>query len=138
MDVNEVPQDSLEYKDRDKLKKLVYAVGKDGKYTGVGSSGWDPENVATKQAWDAIEEELAETMKGVQAGTVSPIAWYMQKKLMDLPLLAQYVGKWQWQVKRHMKPQVFNELSDKMLEKYASVFEITVDELKSLGKNENI
>ena len=138
MDVNEVPQDSLEYKDRDKLKKLVYAVGKDGKYTGVGSSGWDPENVATKQAWDAIEEELAETMKQVQAGAVSPIAWYMQKKLMDLPLLAQYVGKWQWQVKRHMKPQVFNELSDKMLEKYASVFEITVDELKSLGKNENI
>ena len=132
-----MPQDSLEYKDRDKLKKLVYAVGKDGKYTGVGSSGWDPENVATKQAWDAIEEELAETMKQVQAGAVSPIAWYMQKKLMDLPLLAQYVGKWQWQVKRHMKPQVFNELSDKMLEKYASVFEITVDELKSLGKNEN-
>ena len=61
MDINEVPQDSLEYKDRDKLKKLVYAVGKDGKYTGVGSSGWEPENVATKQAWDAIEEELAET-----------------------------------------------------------------------------
>jgi len=137
MDVNEVPQDSLEYKDRDKLKKLVYAVGKDGKYTGVGSSGWDPENVATKQAWDAIEEELAETMKQVQAGEVSPIAWYMQKKLMDLPLLAQYVGKWQWQVKRHMKPQVFNELSDKMLEKYASVFEITVEELKNLGKKEN-
>lgn len=132
-----MPQDSLEYKDRDKLKKLVYAVGKDGKYTGVGSSGWDPENVATKQAWDAIEEELAETMKQVQAGEVSPIAWYMQKKLMDLPLLAQYVGKWQWQVKRHMKPQVFNELSDKMLEKYASVFEITVEELKNLGKKEN-
>lgn len=134
MDINEVPQDSLNYKDRDKLKKLVYAVGKDGKYTGVGSSGWDPENVATRQAWDAIEDELAETEKEVKAGTKSPIAWYMQKKLMDLPLLAQYVGKWQWQVKRHMKPAVFEKLDGGMLQKYAEVFEITVDELKGFGK----
>ena len=132
-----MPQDPKNFKGAEKMKKLMYATDKDGNYTGIPSSGWEAENEATKQAWDAIEEELAETMKGVQAGTVSPIAWYMQKKLMDLPLLAQYVGKWQWQVKRHMKPQVFNELSDKMLEKYASVFEITVDELKSLGKNEN-
>lgn len=135
MDINEVPQDSLEYKDRDKLKKLVYAVGKDGKYTGVGSSGWDPENVATKQAWDAIEEELAETEKQVRAGTISPIAYFMQKKLMDLPLLAQYVGKWQWQVRRHMNPSVFNELSEAMLRKYAEVFQITVQELTGFGKN---
>jgi hypothetical protein len=135
MDINEVPQDSLEYKDRDKLKKLVYAVGKDGKYTGVGSAGWDPENVATKQAWDAIEEELAETEQEVMAGTKSPVAYFMQKRLMDLPLLAQYVGKWQWQVKRHMKPSVFNKLDNAMLQKYADVFEITVQELRSFGKS---
>ena len=119
MDINEVPQDSLEYKDRDKLKKLVYAVGKDGKYTGVGSSGWDPENVATKQAWDAIEEELAET----------------EKQVMDVALLAKYAGKWQWQVRRHMNPSVFNELSEAMLRKYAEVFQITVQELTGFGKN---
>ena len=134
MDINEVPQDSLEYKDRDKLKKLVYAVGKDGKYTGVGSAGWEAENVATKDAWDAIEEELAETEAEIKAGKLSPIAWFMKKKLMDLPLLAQYVGKWQWQVKRHMKPSFFNQLSDKMLQKYAEVFNISRDELVNFGK----
>lgn len=129
-----MPQDSLEYKDRDKLKKLVYAVGKDGKYTGVGSAGWEAENAATKQAWDAIEEELAETEQQVKAGKMSPIAWFMQKKLMDLPLLASYAGKWQWQVKRHMKPEVFAKLSRDMLQKYASIFEITVEELVGFGK----
>jgi hypothetical protein len=134
MDINEVPQDSLEYKDRDKLKKLVYAVGKDGKYTGVGSSGWEAENFATKDAWDAIEEDLVETEKEVKAGKLSPIAYFMKKKLMDLPLLAQYVDKWQWQVKRHMKPSVFNDLSDHMLQKYADVFGISQDELVSFGK----
>lgn len=136
MDINEVPQDSLEYKDRDKLKKLVYAVGKDGKYTGIGSVGWEAENVATKQAWDAIEEELAETEKKVKAGELSPIPYFMQKKIMDLPLLANYAGKWQWQVKRHFKPDVFNNLSDNMLRKYADIFGITVQELINFGKQQ--
>ena len=71
----------------------------------------------------------------MRAGTISPIAYFMQKKLMDLPLLAQYVGKWQWQVRRHMNPSVFNELSEAMLRKYAEVFQITVQELTGFGKN---
>jgi len=134
MDINEVPQDSLEYKDRDKLKKLVYAVGKDGKYTGVGSVGWEAENAATKQAWDAIEEELKETETKVKAGELSPVVYFMQKKLMDLPILSSYVGKWQWQVKRHFKPEIFSKLSDSMLQKYAATFGITVQELINFGK----
>lgn len=137
MDVNEVPQDSMEYRDRDKLKKLVYAVDKDGKYTGVGSSGWEAELFATRQAWSVIEEELQETEKNVKEGKLSPIAFFMKKKLMDIPLLACYAGKWQWQVKRHLKPETFNKLSPEMLEKYASIFEISVKELKEFGKNKN-
>jgi len=58
----------------------------------------------------------------------------MMKKLMDVPLLAQYVGKWQWQVKRHLKPSVFRKLNDPMLQKYADVFGITVQELINYGK----
>jgi hypothetical protein len=134
MDINEVPQDPLEFKDRDKLKKLVYALDKDGKYTGVNSAGWEVENFATKQAWDDIAEHLAETEKAVREGRVSPIAWFMKKNLMDLPLLAQYMGKWQWQVKRHMNPAVFKGLSDKLLEKYALLFNISKEELTGFGK----
>jgi hypothetical protein len=134
MDVNEVPQDSLEYKDRDKVKKLMYAVGKDGKYTGVNSAGWEAENAAMKQAWDEVDTVLNETMEKVRSQELSPIAWYMQKNLMDIALLSKYAGKWQWQVKKHLKPEGFAKLDEAMLKRYAGIFNVSVEELKNFGK----
>ena len=134
MKANEVPQDKRDFKEGDKIHKLMYAVDKDGKYTGVNSAGWEAENFATKQAWDAIDEELAETAEKVKKGELSPIAYYMHKCLMEVSLLAAHVGKWQWQVKGHMKPSGFNKLSPDMLKKYAQAFNITVEELTSFGK----
>jgi len=134
MDVNEVPQDEREMNHNAKIKKLVYAVGNDGKYTGVNSVGWEPENFVMKQAWDDIDKSLAETIVKIQNGTLSPLPYFMQKNLMDLALLARYAGKWQWQVKRHFKPEVFNKLPPAMLEKYAGIFNITKEELVNFGK----
>jgi len=134
MKVNEVPQDPKNFKEGDKLKKLVYAVDNKGNYTGVNSAGWDAENAATKQAWDEVEEDLAETERLVQEGKLSPIAWYMKKNLMDTALLAKYVGKWAWQVRRHFKPAVFEKLQPAMLQKYAGIFNITVAELKDISR----
>lgn len=134
MKTNEVPQEPRDFKEGDKVKKLMYAVDDKGKYTGVNSAGWEAENFATKQAWDAVDDSLAETKKKVENGELSPIAYYMEKCLMDVPLLAKYAGKWQWQVKRHFKPATFRKLSDKLIEKYAAVFEISVDELKNFGQ----
>jgi hypothetical protein len=133
MQLDEVPQDGLEYKDRDKLRKLMYATDKDGHYTGIPSAGWEAENAATKAAWDEVEEQLRETEAAVRAGKLSPIAYYMQKSLMDVSILARYVGKWQWTVKRHLKPAVFNGLSDSVLQQYAAVFEIPVSALKTFN-----
>lgn len=137
MDVTEVPQDEREMKHDAKIKKLMYATDKDGKYTGVNSVGWEAENLVLKQAWENIDDSLLEAEKKVRSGALSPIAYYMQKNLMDLALLARYVGKWQWQVKRHFKPAIFNSLSAADLEKYAKVFNITTDELKNFGNGSN-
>lgn len=134
MDVNEVPQDDREMKHDAKIKKVVYAVDKDGKYTGVNSNGWEPENVALSQAWEDIDEQLAQKERQVRAGEVSPVAYFMQKNLMDLALLARYMGKWKWQVNRHFKPSVFDRLPVDTLNKYAHIFNITVEELKNFGK----
>lgn len=133
MKLDEVPQDGLEYKDRDKLRKLMYATDKDGHYTGVPSAGWEAENAATKAAWDEVEEQLQETEAAVRAGTLSPIAYWMHKRLMDTSILAKYVGKWNWTVKRHLKPSVFAGLSDKVLQQYADVFEISLAALKTFN-----
>lgn len=47
-------------------------------------------------------------------------------------ILASYVGMWAWRVKRHFKPKVFKRLSDKILNKYANVFEISIEQLKNI------
>ena len=135
MKVNEVPQDRRDFKQAENMKKLVYAVDKEGKYTGVSSAGWEVENFATRQAWDDIDETLRQTAADVRAGKVSPVLYYMHKNLMELSLLANYVGKWQWQVKRHFKPEVFRKLKPGLLTTYARIFNITIDELVNFGKD---
>jgi hypothetical protein len=55
----------------------------------------------------------------------------MEVSKMDLGILASYVGFWKWRVKRHFKPSVFSKLSNKILQKYADAFDISVDELKN-------
>lgn len=136
MNINEVPQDPKNFKEGEKLHKLVYALDNNGQYVGVNSAGWEAENFAMKQAWDAVEEALTDTEAKVRAGSVSPIAYFMQKNLMDVSLLAKYVGKWKWQVQRHMRPAIFKKLPSSLLQQYANVFNISVEELTNFGKNQ--
>jgi hypothetical protein len=82
-----------------------------------------------KQSWDAAAERLEAVRQQVLAGKASPIAYYMEKQLMEVPMLAAYMEIAKWRVKRHMKPGVFKKLSRNLLEKYASVLEITADQL---------
>lgn len=135
MDVNEVPQESSEFKDRHKVRKLMYAVGKDGQYTGVNSAGWDPENAAMQQAWEEADERMEQVLHDVQAGKLSPVAYFMHKNLMDPALLGKYVGKWAWQVRRHLKPSVFKKLPVSLLQRYAQVFNVSIDELTHFGQH---
>lgn len=129
MKKEEVPQDGDNLHEGT-FKQIMYAVDQTGNYVQVPSAGWEPENVALGQAWDAVNEKVKQALARVQAGEISPVLYYMEKNLMDLPLLARYVGKFQWQVKRHMKPDVFNRLSPKMVERYAAAFKVSVAELK--------
>lgn len=135
MDVNEVPQESSDFKDRNKVRKLMYAVDRDGRYTGVNSAGWDPENAAMQQAWEEADERLAQVLQEVKAGRLSPVAYFMQKNLMDPALLGKYIGKWGWQVRRHLKPSVFEKLPVSLLQRYAQVFNVSIDELTHFGQH---
>jgi len=90
----------------------------------------NPDNqVIIKQSWDAAEQRLDEVKQMVIAGKLSPIAYYMEKLLMEVPMLAAYMEMPKWRVKRHLKPKVFTKLSQEKLAKYAGIFEITVDQL---------
>lgn len=136
MKISDVPQDQGmigEYG-----REVCYAVDSDGKYTLSQSLGWEPKNIVNSQAWDTISEETEKALELARQEQISPIAVYQAKHQMDLSLLAQYVGMTKWRVKRHLKPKVFNKLSDKILLRYCDVFGTTPDELRNfLATNES-
>ena len=131
MKKNEVPQDDANMLDG-KLREPCYALDEDGKYTTVKSVGWEPKNIVMQDAWDAVNDKIAHVKAQVEAGELSPVAYYMEKQLMDISVLAAYTGFFKWTVKRHLKMKVFRGLSDKKLQKYADVFEINIDVLKNI------
>jgi hypothetical protein len=119
------------------LKEVCYAVDEQGRYVLVPSAGWEPKNITNSQAWEVIQAELEAVRRQVVAGDSSPIAYFMTKNLMDVGLLAQYVGLWRWRVKRHLKTSVFKKLSPATLARYAAVFAIPVEELLDVSRIAN-
>ncbi|MES2425857.1 MAG: hypothetical protein V4560_02750 [Bacteroidota bacterium] len=117
-------------------KEVCYATDESGKYTTQLSNGWDVKATALDTAWQNVEERIAAAKQKVLNNQASPILFFMEKALMDLEILAGYTGFWQWQVKRHLKPNVFNGLSDKKLQKYADVFNVSISDLKTMTINE--
>ena len=128
MKTKDVPQDDANML-QGKFREPVYSLDKDGNYTTVSSVGWDPKNVVMQEAWDNVNEKIEQTRICVLDGKISPIAYYIEKNIMDVGLVAQYMGMWKWTVKKHLKPRNFAKLNDEVLQKYAKVFNITKEQL---------
>ena len=129
MKKNEVPQDKSNLESAN-FKELCYAVDENGEYTTELSTGWSPKTIALNNAIEALNERIAASKQRVRELKASPLEYYMELHKMDLPILASYVGIWKWRVKRHFRPAVFNTLNKTTLQKYADVFDITIEELK--------
>jgi hypothetical protein len=130
MDINSVPQDnSSTYAN---MKKVIYASDEEGKLTSVASSGWEVEETATKLALSDIEKSIQEAYEEVKKGDKSPLYYHMYAARMDLVVLSQATGFFQWSIKRHFKPQVFQKLSEKKLLEYCDVLGISLEEIKVL------
>ena len=112
-------------------KEIQYATDAEGHYTTELSKGWEVKNSANDAAWGDIEERVKTAKERVLRKEASPLLYFMELKLMDVKVLAAYTGFWSWQVRRHMRPEVFKKLSDRRLQRYASVFEVGVDDLKN-------
>lgn len=133
MKKKEVPQDKS-HLEKANLKDMVYAVDEKGEYTTALSTGWEPKSIALDNAILEIEERTAAAKARFFNQESSPIEYYMELHKMDIPVLASYMGLWQWRVKRHLKPSVFGKLSAKILQRYADVFEISVEQLKHIDE----
>ena len=129
MKKEEIPQDDGAL--HKLTKELSYAVDEKGNYTTSLSSGWEVKTKALDVAWSDIEKRINDAKQKVLNGEASPLLYYMELKLMDPSIVSSYTGFWKWQIKRHMRPAVFNRLSDHKIKKYAALFEVSTDELKN-------
>lgn len=111
-------------------RKAMYARGTDGKLHIVQSAGWEVEEIVTKQAVDDLLRLTEEARQRVLAGQTSPLEYHMYRVRMDVPLLAQASGIWQWRIRRHFRPAIFAGLSASLLTTYADAMGMTVDQLK--------
>jgi hypothetical protein len=136
MKTKDVPQDDANMM-RGKWKDPIYTVDEKGNYTTSYSLGWDVKNTVMQQAWDNINEKVEAIRQRVLKGELSPVAYYMEKNIMDVRLLAKYMGLWKWTVKRHLKQKHFKKLPEDTLAKYADIFNLSVDQLKDINLIKN-
>jgi len=111
------------------VQKVMYAKNDQGEFERY-NYGSSVEEFATKIAVEEYELLKQECLEQIKQGITSPIAYFMYENRMDLPTLSSAVGMFQFRVKRHLRMSVFQKMSDTLLEKYAEVFNINLQELK--------
>jgi hypothetical protein len=114
------------------LRKLLYAVDDQGKYTGVQSSGWEVESFSTELAVSEFNRRRDDAWQRARDGNASALEYHMFRNRMDFDTLVMVSGIWRWRVRRHFKPQVYAKLSDKLMSRYAEALNVSVAELKTL------
>ena len=118
-------------------KEVCYATDDSGNYTTELSQGWDVKINALETAWQDIEKRIAMAKEKVQNNEASPLLFFMEKGLMDIGILAGYTGFWKWQIRRHLKPGIFKKLPDKKLQRYAAIFNVGMEDLKSMNVHDD-
>src|SRR3954466_7871703 len=114
MKKNEIPQDPSPLDNVS--REICYAIDETGKYVKGLSQGWEVKAAALDIAWKDIAERVDDAKKKVLAGEVSPVLFFMELRLMDKSTLSAYTGFAKWRVSRHLKPEVFNRLSEKKMQ----------------------
>lgn len=130
MDVNEVPQEGN--RTLGHHRKVMYARDADGRVVIVPSRGSEVDEAVTLQAVERMNTLAEEARTRVVAGQSSPLEYWMWAKRMDVALLSQVSGIWQWRIRRHFRPAVFARLSPRLLQRYGDALGLTIDALRKL------
>jgi hypothetical protein len=123
MRIEEIPQDPSILEGH---LRACYARDASGRYVVATSRGWEVERIANELAVAQVNSHIEQARAAVRAGKASALAYHMACAHMTPRLLAAQSGFWVWQVKRHLKPEVFQHLPQKVLLRYASALGISV------------
>jgi hypothetical protein len=130
MKKEETPQDKSPLENH--FPELCYVKNEKGEYDTCQSKGWNIKTSALDNAWDEIQERITNAKLAVEQGKKSPIYYYMEKNLMDISILSSYVKYSSFRVRWHLRPSVYKKLKSNILQRYAKVFDISIDELNKL------
>ncbi|MDH6593863.1 hypothetical protein M2165_003752 [Variovorax sp. TBS-050B] len=130
MDLDAVPQEGNATLDGH--SKLMYARDAEGRVVTTRSRGWEAEEIVTSHAVDVLVEQARAARARVAAGLASPLEYWMYERRMDVALLSQTSGFWQWRVRRHLQPRHFAALGARQLARYADALGLPVATLRSL------
>lgn len=129
MDVNEVPQEGN--CTLGSHRKALYAKDAAGKMVIVPSRGSEVDETVTMQAVHRLHALAEDAKARVLAGKSAPLEYWMCARRMDVTLLSQISGIWQWRIRRHFNPQRFAQLSPRLLARYAEALGLTTAQLQT-------
>lgn len=130
MDIGAVPQEGN--RTLGIHRKAMYARDADGRMVIVPSRGSEMDETVTVQAIDRMNALAEEAKVRVLDGKTSPLEYWMCAKRMDLLLLSQVTGIWQWRIRRHFRPEGFATLPQKILQRYADAMGVSIEQLGRL------
>jgi len=130
MDINDVPQEGN--RTHSGHRKAMYAKGADGRMVIVPSLGSEVDETVTMQAVDRMHAQAEDAKERALQGKTSALEYWMYARRMDVALLSQVSGIWQWRIRRHFQPKRFEQLSPQMLERYAEALGLAPERLKTL------
>ena len=93
---------------------------------------WEKKLDASEMVDEYHAQELKIIRQQVLERELSPLAYHVHKNLLDIKILSSYTGISKRHIKKHLKPEKFNQLNEEILKKYATAFEIQIEELKKV------
>jgi DNA-binding transcriptional ArsR family regulator len=110
---------------------ILYVEKEDGKYGPVQTGSYLTGNYLDD--YELKRKHLEESlMEQVKKGEVSPVYYYMVLEDLTISELAARVGLRKGKVRKHLKPEYFNGLTEEILQAYANVFDVSIDGLSRL------
>jgi len=113
-------------------RKIAYVVDAQGRYVLAGSGGSEAEVAVTEAAVAWFAQLAEDARQRALRGETSALEYHMFRQRMDIPTLAQATGLWEWQVRRHLRPEKFAQLNPRLLERYAEAMGLSVGQLRTL------
>ena len=113
-------------------RKAMYARGADGRLHIVQSAGWEVEEIVTRQAVEDLQQQAEAARQRVLQGLTAPLEYHMYRQRMDVPMLSQVTGLWQWRIRRHLRPEIFARLAPSLRARYAEALGISCAQLERI------